>query len=474
MATPMTLETRPRELSCLDELRRGLVDIVGDPHVITDPEALTPFGRDESHGLQPILPHAVVHASTSEEVHRVVALCARLGVPVTPRGAGTGRSGGCVPAQGGVVLTLTRMNRIREVSGEDLVAVVEPGVILGDLQNAVEDAGLFYPPDPASWQSCTVGGTVAENAGGPRAVRYGVTRDYVLGMTVVLSSGEVIRVGKRTVKGVTGYDLTALLVGSEGTLGIITEVTLKLIPRPRAVETALFIFPDAARASRAVAAILQAGIQPRTLEYMDRASIDALRPLAPYKFPTNAGAALIVETDADQPEAAFAQLNRAADVGQKFGAQDVLVAQDAAQRNAIWQSRHLLSQATRRIRKHKRSEDIVVPRSRLPEMVARMDALGEKHGLQTCSFGHAGDGNLHAQVLYDDPATQMPAVEACLRDIAVTAVELGGCITAEHGVGLLKRSLLPIEQEPPVIDLQKRLKQVFDPAGILNPGKIFP
>jgi len=304
-------------------------------------------------------------------------------------------------------------------------------------------------------------------------VKYGVTKDYVLGLTAVLPTGEVMKLGRRAVKGVSGYDLAALMVGSEGTLGVITEITLKLIPRPRAVETAMVIFPSADSAARAVTAILQSGIQPRTLEYLDEMTINAVRPLASYHYPQDAKAALIVETDGDTQEAVFQQLVRACDVAQSGGASEVLVAQDAAQRASIWESRHLLSQATRRIKGQKVSEDVVVPRSRLPEMVSRIAEIGLLHGLQTCAFGHAGDGNLHVQILFDDPVRERAAIDACAREVSEAAIRLGGCVSGEHGVGLAKRELLPLEQSRDVIALQKRLKLLFDPAGILNPGKIF-
>jgi glycolate oxidase len=371
-------------------------------------------------------------------------------------------------------MAMTRMNAIREIHEGDGVAVAEPGVILGHLQSAVEERGLFYPPDPASLSYCTLGGTVAENAGGPRAVKYGVTRDYILGMTVVMPTGEVLRLGRRTHKGVAGYELASLMCGSEGTLAIITELTVRLIPRPRAVHTAVMVFPSSAAAANAVQAVMLLGTVPRTLEYLDRTTIEAVRPLAPYRFPTDAGAALIVEMDADTADGALAQLERAARAGEQAGAMEVLVAQTEAQRAALWESRHLLSQATKRVKGQKVSEDGVVPRSRLPEMVRRMDEIGAKHGLMTCAFGHAGDGNLHIQILFDDAEAHRQAIDACMRDVTVAAIALGGSLSGEHGVGVAKKMLLPLEQSAELIALQKRLKQAFDPAGILNPGKIFP
>jgi glycolate oxidase len=466
-----TLERRPLPDTFLSKVEK----IVGGRHVITDAEALEPTSHDAAPNLPVVLPDAWVRPASTAEVAAVVGLCAEHGVYVTPRGAGTGQSGGAIPLYGGVVLGLDRLTTIVGVDREDLVTDVQPGVVLQTLQEVVEEEGLFYPPDPASMQWCTLGGTVANNAGGPRALRYGVTRDYVLGLEVVLPTGEVIRTGKRTVKGVTGYDLTALMCGSEGTLGVITGMTLKLLPQPRAVQTALCVFDTSEAAARAVAGILASGLVPRTLEYMDRVSIEAVRQQQPpYRFPAGAGAALIVETDGDDEPTAFAQLMRALDVAQAAGALDVLPATDEAKRREIWESRRLLSAATRRIKKTKVSEDVVVPRSKIPEMVARVGALGERHGLMTCAFGHAGDGNLHVQVLFDDPATEMTRVEALLEDLFRQTIALGGTLTGEHGVGLSKQRFLGLEQSPELIALQRRLKAAFDPAGIMNPGKFLP
>jgi glycolate oxidase len=395
-------------------------------------------------------------------------------VYVTPRGAGTGKSGGCVPVCGGVVLQLDRLNHIIRIDKDNLVAEVGPGVILEDLQKAVEAEGLFYPPDPASLSMCTLGGNVAENAGGPRALKYGVTGTYVLGLESVLATGEAVRVGRQTTKGVAGYDLTSLLVGSEGTLGVITGITLKLLPAPRHVQTAIATFPSSAHAVRAVSAVLAAGILPRTLEYLDRDSIAAVRTLnPPYRFPADAGAALIIETDGESAQGTLDALVCALDVASAHGAAEPLVAQHEKQRRDIWQSRRLLSEATRKLKKHKVSEDIVVPRSKIPEMVARTGALGEKHALSTCSFGHAGDGNLHTQILFDSD-DDLVRVNALLDELFAIVIELGGTITGEHGVGLAKQKYLPLELSEDVLKLSARIKRAFDPAGILNPGKFLP
>jgi glycolate oxidase len=451
-----------------------LRSVVGDAYAVDDEETLKRYAQDETPNLAPALPDVVVRPGSVGEVQEVMRYCAADGVYVTPRGAGSGKAGGCVAVYGGVVLGLDRLDQIREIDRDNQIARVQPGVILQAFQEAVEAEGMFYPPDPASLSWCTLGGNVACNAGGPRALKYGVTGHYVLGVEAVLPTGERIRTGKDTTKGVAGYDVTSLLVGSEGTLGILTDLTLKLLPNPRFVQTALAVFPATEPAVRAVSAILARGVLPRTLEYMDRDSIEAVRVMnPPYRFPAHAGAALILETDGESESGTMEALERCLQVATEHGAVDAFLAADARQRREIWASRRLLSEATRKIKKKKVSEDIVVPRSRIPEMVARTAQLGEKHRLATCSFGHAGDGNLHTQVLFDDD-DELPRVEALLDDLFDVVLALGGTITGEHGVGLSKKKYLPKELGADAIALQQRLKDAFDPAGILNPGKFLP
>jgi glycolate oxidase len=346
--------------------------------------------------------------------------------------------------------------------------------VLQNLQTAAENAGFLFPLSLGAEGSCTIGGNLGTNAGGTQVVRYGNTRELCLGLEVVTAQGEVWHGLTGLRKDNTGYDLRNLMIGSEGTLGIITGITLKLLPQPRFVQTALAIFPDTAPAVRTVSAILARGILPRTLEYMDRDSIEAVKVMnPPYRFPSGAGAALIIETDGDSEQGTLDALAMCLDVATEHGAVDTVLAQDARQRRDIWSSRRLLSEATRKIKKHKVSEDIVVPRSKIPEMVARTGLLGEKHGLSTCSFGHAGDGNLHTQILFDDKS-EMPKVDALLDDLFDVVLELGGTITGEHGVGLSKQKYLPKELGPDLLALQQRLKDSFDPHGLLNPGKFLP
>ncbi|HET8542065.1 MAG TPA: FAD-linked oxidase C-terminal domain-containing protein [Anaeromyxobacter sp.] len=437
-----------------------------------DADRLDPYGRDESD-LGAFPPDAVALVETAEEVRAVFAAASRHGVPVVPIGARTGKSGGSLAVRGGIAVSVERMNRILEISAEDLVARVQPGVVTGVLQAEVEKHGLFYPPDPNSLDTCSIGGNVAENAGGPRALKYGVTREYVLGLTVVVPTGEVLKVGKRSIKGVAGYDLTALFVGSEGTLGVVTEIVLKLVPRPRHVATALVAFPTVDAAARAVSRVLAEGVVPRCLELMDDVSIAAAARSSPLPLPRDAGAALLVETDGNDEEQVFAEIARVAETVRGDAAGEVIVAQSEAQRREVWETRKFLSTNLKKLHPMKLSEDVAVPRSRIPEMIRRAKEIGHARGLAVATYGHAGDGNLHCNVLFDR-AEERPAVDAAVAEILRAAVELGGTITGEHGVGLAKRDFLEMEQGREVVALERRLKALFDPLGILNPGKIFP
>jgi glycolate oxidase len=455
--------------AALDELRAAFP---AGRLIHGDADRLDPYGRDESDlGVFP--PDAVVLVESAEEVRTVFAIATRHRVPVVPVAARTGKSGGSLAIQGGIAVSLERMNLILEVSPGDLVARVQPGVVTGVLQAEVEKHGLFYPPDPNSLESCTIGGNVAENAGGPRALKYGVTREYVLGVTAVVPTGEILELGRRSIKGVAGYDLTGLLVGSEGTLGIVTEVTVKLLPRPRHVSTALVVFGSVDAAARAVTRVLAAGVLPRCLELFDDVSLAAAAKTSPYRFPPGAGAALLVEADGNDEEQVFAEIVRVAELVRGDAAGDVIVAQNEAQRREIWETRRTLSLNLKALHPMKLSEDVAVPRSRIPEMIARAKEVGTRHGLAVATYGHAGDGNLHCNVLYDR-ADERPRVDLAVAEILRAAVDLGGTITGEHGVGLAKREFLEYEQGAEVVAVERRLKALFDPLGILNPGKMFP
>ncbi|MGI9952066.1 FAD-linked oxidase C-terminal domain-containing protein [Moorellaceae bacterium AZ2] len=452
-------------------LAKELARILGPGKVFTALEDRCCYSYDGTFAEG--LPDVVVKPSRTEEVARVLELAWREGVPVHPRGAGTGLSGGSVPRGGGIALVLTGMKDIYEINHEDMLAVVGPGVITAALHREVEKRGLFYPPDPSSSEFCTLGGNVAECAGGPRALKYGVTRDYVLGLEVVLADGRVARVGGRTVKNVTGYDLCRLFTGSEGTLGVITQITLRLIPRPPAVCTLLAAFKDLKQTGEGVSAVLAAGILPRTLEIMDGLSISLVEKFSPSGLPQDCAALLLIETDGHE-EQARQEAERVAKILMKLGAVEVRRATDPREAETLWRARKAISPAIARIKPTKISEDATVPRSRVPAMIQRLGEIREKYGIELVIFGHAGDGNLHPNIACDrnDPE-EMQRVERAIEEIFHAALEMGGTLSGEHGIGLLKAPFLPSELGRVGYDAMKRIKQALDPRNILNPGKIF-
>jgi glycolate oxidase len=447
---------------------------LGRERVLRAPEALDVYSRDESRlGVFP--PDAAVLCESRAEIELTLRLAAEHGIPVTPRGAGSGMTGGALAVRGGIVLSTERMRRIVDVNVHDRLAVVEPGVINGDLQAAVEAEGLFYAPDPASLGFCSMGGNVAENAGGPRAFKYGVTRDWTLGLVTTLMGGETLRLGRRTPKGVTGYDLTALFVGSEGTFGVTSEITVRLVGRPEGVGTFIAVMPDAVSAGRAVSEIIRKGHRPRALELLDKPSIDQVRPRAAYDFPADAGAIVLVELDGE-PDGIEAAVLACGAVCEAEGAKEVLIARDDADRERLWKTRRVISVALREAYNFKMSEDTVVPPSSIPEMLRRVDAIGARHDLETASFGHAGDGNLHINLLSHETrrdAAFQARVDAALAELFKATLELGGTLSGEHGIGIAKARYMAWEQSAEVIDWQKRLKRLWDPKNLLNPGKIF-
>jgi glycolate oxidase len=457
-----------------EPLDAALIEIeraIGDGRVVTDPEVLETYSRDESEA-EPRLPDAVVRTRSTQDVAAVMRAASRHRIPVTPRAGGTGRTGGSVPLAGGIVLAFEQQNQIKGIELEDMIAVAEPGVITGQFHAAVEQQGLFFPPDPNSLSTCALGGNVAENAGGPRALRYGCTRDYVLGLEVVTASGEVLHLGKRTVKGVTGYDLTSLVVGSEGTLAVITEITLKLIPNPPALGTLLALLPDLETAGRAVGAVLRMGMLPRCLELLDAYTLDLVRKDAGLPLHPGARALLLVELDGE-PKALEQQVETCGNALSDAGALEVLVARHGGERDKLWAARRELSRALRKAAKNKLAEDVVVPRSRIPDLIERCRAISERHKIAMPAYGHAGDGNVHVNFLWND-ASERPAVDQAIKELFQLTIALGGTLSGEHGIGILKAPYLPLEQAPELIALQERVKNLFDPQGILNPGKIFP
>ncbi|MDI3291365.1 FAD-linked oxidase C-terminal domain-containing protein [Polyangium sp. 15x6] len=448
---------------------------LGADRVRSDAEALARYARDAS-SIGPFPPEAVVFPSSAEEISVVLRLAYEHGFPVTPRGAGTGLSGGALPVCGGVVLSTERMQQIKEIDDVSFTAVVEPGVVTGALQQALEAQGLFYPPDPASLGTCSIGGNVAHNAGGPRALKYGVTRDYVLGLDTVLPGGMPLRMGRRTMKGVVGHDVTALFVGSEGTLGVTTKVTLRVIPAPRAWATHLSIFRTAVDAGRAVTQILRSGFRPSALELLDGPSISVLRLHGNHAFPPGAGAILLCEMD-EEFEALDRVLSLCSMACAQAGAIEQRATTEATERARLWSARRavypLLVATFPRIH----VEDVCVPRGRIPEALRRLDMLAAQHRIPTATIAHAGDGNLHVGLLRgaepDRDGTEDERLERMRADLLRDILRLGGTIAGEHGIGYAKRHFLGWELSPEMIALQRKLKMVFDPKHLLNPGKIF-
>jgi glycolate oxidase len=453
-----------------DKAKSLLERRLGPSKVLTGPDACERFTRDESEA-EGETPDAVVLASSSEDILAALAVAREAGVPITPRAGGTGRTGGAVPIAGGIVLATSGMQSIVEIDRKEGVAVIEPGVILADFHAAVEAEGWFYPPDPNSLKSCALGGNVAENAGGPRAFKYGVTRDYVLGVEALLMGGQRIQAGRRTIKGVTGYDVTGLLVGSEGTLAVFGRATLQLIPKPPSVMTLLTLFSDVKQAGQAVQNIISAGISPRCIELLDAATLEAMRQ-AGNSIDQAAGAMLLMEVDGDE-SSVEKQAERISNVCDDVKALQVLVAQDPAQRERLWAARREMSHAVRKLTKKKLSEDVVVPRQQIGALLDFVREISERTGVRTLTYGHAGDGNLHVNFLWNEDH-EVPAVERAITALFERVVALRGTLSGEHGIGVLKAPYLPLEQSAELIDLQKDLKRVFDPEGLLNPGKIFP
>ena len=452
---------------------KRLRKIVGNIHCTQSREDLVCYAYDAATTTTH-LPDAVVFPENADEISDILKLAGKERFFVIPRGSGSGMTGGSVPAAGGVILVLNRLNRIHHIDTDNLIAVVDPGVITAVFHQAVEKKGLFYPPDPSSSEFSTLGGNLAECAGGPRAVKYGVTRDYVLGLEAVIATGDLIHTGVQTAKGVVGYDLTRLLVGSEGTLGIITRMTLRLLPLPRAVKTALAVFNDMETASKTVSEIIRQGILPRTLEFMDNASIRCVEKYTTTGLPLNAGALLMIETDGQEREAEEA-LIALSDICMSQGATRVERAQSPEHAKALWKSRKSISPALFLYGPHKINEDIVVPRSRIPQLVQKIDSLRQETGLTMVSFGHAGDGNIHFNIMLDKQnSAALEKANKTVEALFDYTLELGGTLSGEHGVGITKRPYVTKEIGEVELLLMKKIKQTFDTNGILNPGKIFP
>lgn len=452
-------------------LYREIQAITGKDQVTREPEDLACYAYDSI--TKGCLPDLVVFPGSTGEISRIMVLAAREKIPVVPRGSGSGMTGGSLPVKGGMVMVMSRLNKILEIDTDNLIARVEPGVITGDFHKAVEAKGLFYPPDPSSSAFSTLGGNVAECAGGPRAVKYGVTRDYVLGLSAVLADGRIIRTGVRTTKGVVGYDLTRLFTGSEGTLAVITEMTVKLIPKPETVKTMSVMFDSMEKAAETVSRIMRSGITPRTVEYLDKGAIACAQSYAKLDIPEEVKALLIIETDGREADARFC-MEGLVRICRDSGALILRTAENPEDIQRLWAARKAVSPALYMFGPDKINEDIVVPRSRIPDMVRKIEELEQETGLTMVSFGHAGDGNIHVNVMYDrKDDTQRQKAEQAVEAIFDHTLALGGTISGEHGVGTTKAPYLSKELGPTEIDIMKKIKNALDPDHILNPGKMF-
>jgi glycolate oxidase len=455
----------------ISSIIREIEAIVGPEHLTTSKEDLLCYAYDATN--RRFCPDAVAFPATTKEVSELLKLANKSRFCVVPRGAGTGMSGGALAVQGGLIMVMTRFNRILAIDPDNLLAVVEPGVVTGRFQEAVEEKGLFYPPDPASASFSTLGGNVAECAGGARAVKYGVTRDYVLGLEVVLPTGEAIKTGVRTAKGVVGYDLTRLIVGSEGTLGVITKMVLRLLPLPEVVRTLSVTFADIRDAAKTVSEVMRSGILPRTVEYMDRAAITCVQDYLKGARLDDVGAMLLIDLDGSLP-AVEASLHRLAALCEKGHARDIKIASSNEEAKALWKARKAISPALFQLGPDKINEDIVVPRDRIPDMVEWIDDLRKRTGLMIVTFGHAGDGNIHFNIMLDrrDKAVLAKA-ESVIEELFAQTIAMGGTISGEHGVGITKAPYIGMEIGAQELLLMKRIKALLDPNNILNPGKIF-
>ncbi len=451
------------------DVRQALRQAAGAENYRDAPAERLLYASDATGELHP--PQAVVRAVDEAQVRRVLAACTRQRVPVVPRGSGSGLTGGALAVAGGVVLDLAGLNRILALNAADHTATVQPGVITADLQAAAEQAGLFYPPDPASVGFSTIGGNVAENAGGLRAVKYGVTRDYVLGLKAALMDGRVFVSGASTFKSVVGYDLTRLLVGSEGTLAVLLEITLRLLPRPESKATVSGIFSDMDQATAAVQALLMSGIIPTAVELMDQRTLRAVEEFAGLGLPPQARAMVLADVDG-APEVVARQAADLAGILAKRGADTVEAAHDPRAAERLWRARRAAGPAVNRLATRKLNEDIVVPLGRLGEMTARLCRVEQERGIVLAAFGHAGDGNLHVNVMFEPH--QEEAAHQAVSDIFAHTLALGGSLSGEHGVGIRKLGYVGAEMDPVALELMRGLKAVFDPLNLLNPGKLLP
>ncbi len=453
--------------------KKALESIISDQkRLLTNEADLNSYAFDGSFGY--FLPERVVQPINRDEVVSIVKLANCYQVPLYPRGQATCLSGGPLPVDGGIVIDMVKMNQKLEIDTEDLVAVVSPGVITAKIQKEALNKGLFYPPDPSSAHVSTIGGNVAENSGGPRGLKYGVTGDYVIGLEVVTPEGKVIRTGGKTIKNVTGYNLTKLIVGSEGTLGVVTEITLRLVPKPKKNVSLMAVFDNLVDSGKSISSILSSGILPAAMEIMDQACIQAVENYKPSGYPTDAAAIVLIELDG-HPVAIEDEIKEVATICKKLNARTVKVATTEEEKQKLWEARKLVSPAITKIKPTKISEDATVPRSQIPKMFERLMEIRDKYNIDLVVFGHAGDGNLHPNILADKrDQEEMKRVEDAVTEIFEAAIDLGGTLSGEHGIGTMKAPYMEKELGFDGLEMMKRVKEAWDPNNIMNPKKIFP
>lgn len=465
------MNSQSREKTISSQAKKELEQLFGDA-ISDSAEALALHAYDAANLL--FLPEMVAYPDNCEQIVRVVKLAGKHGFPLVPRGAGAGFTGGSLAVNGGLVLNLSRMNRILAIDEENLTADVEPGVITGDLHRAVEERGLFYPPDPASSDYCSIGGNIAENAGGPRAFKYGVTENYVLGLEAVTAKGEVINAGGRTIKNVAGYNLLKLLIGSEGTLGIITKAVLKLLPKPKSEKTTRLFFKSVDDAARTVSAIIKAKVIPATLEFVDDGSLRAIREHLGAEIDPAHRAMLMVKVDG-HPAACQEEAAQIGEIARANGCTALEIASGPEEETLIWELRKNLSPAVGKMANTKLNEDVVVPRSRIPELILEAVRIGREQSVLIVNFGHSGDGNIHVNFMYNrfEPEQRQGVING-VRELMETVVAMEGSISGEHGIGIMKSDFLGLQYDEATLEVMRNLKRSLDPANILNPGKIFP
>ncbi len=452
-----------------DRVKRALKEAIGEHNVLDDEMDRMLYSYDATRLSFP--PDVVVIPESEEDVKKVVKICYEEGVPITPRGAGSGYTGGAIPVKGGVLISFEKMDKILWIDEDNAVAKVQPGVITYRLQQAVEKRGLFYPPDPASYKFCTMGGNVAENAGGPRCVKYGVTREYIMELDTVIYTGEIIHTGRITLKDVAGYDLTRLLIGSEGTLGIFTGITVKLIPKPKAKKTVKAVYMDLESVGKTVKDIFKAGISPSALEFMDKLAINAVEDFGHFGLDRDAEVILLIEVDG-HPKALEDEIVEVAKICEINGAK-VEVAKTDREAEKLWEARRSLSPAVAKLGRTKINEDIVFPRSYLPEALPKLREIGRKYNLKMVNFGHIGDGNVHANFMINglDP-DEVARAEKAVEEVFDLALSYRGSITGEHGVGITKAEFMRKQFSPQEMELMKKIKRAWDPENLINPGKM--